>query len=66
MIASALTTAGVENCDVKAASPFDVSGTGALTGAMKAYEVATDQKLTKRRKTLLTRKSKLPLILQTK
>ena len=58
MIASALTTAGVENCDVKAASPFDVSGTGALTGAMKAYEVATDQKLDEKKKDIANKEIK--------
>lgn len=50
MIASALTTAGVTNCNVKAASPFNVSGTGALTGAIKAYEVATDEELSEEKK----------------
>lgn len=58
MIASALTTAGVENCDVKAASPFDVSGTGALTGAMKAYEIATDQKLDEKKKDIANKEIK--------
>lgn len=52
MIASALTTAGVANCKVQAASPFEVSGTGALTGAMKAYEVATSEELDEEKKTL--------------
>ena len=32
MIASTLLTSGVENCNVVAASPIEVSGTGALTG----------------------------------
>lgn len=58
MIASALTTAGVENCEVKAASPFAVSGTGALTGAMKAYEVATDQKLDDKKKDIANKEIK--------
>lgn len=58
MIASALTTAGVENCNVKAASPFGVSGTGALTGAMKAYEVATDQKLSDDKKEIANKEIK--------
>lgn len=48
----------VENCDVKAASPFDVSGTGALTGAMKAYEVATDQKLDEKKKDIANKEIK--------
>ncbi len=38
MIASNLATAGVVNCEVLAAAPFQVSGTGALTGALMAYE----------------------------
>ncbi len=38
MIASNLATAGVTNCEVLAAAPFQVSGTGALTGALMAYE----------------------------
>ena len=41
MIASTLTTSGVENCNVVAASPIEVSGTGALTGIMMAYETAS-------------------------
>lgn len=45
MIASTLTTAGVENCNVIAACPFEVSGTGALTGVIMAYEKANDQNL---------------------
>lgn len=45
MIASTLTTAGVENCNVIAACPFEVSGTGALTGVIMAYETANDQNL---------------------
>ena len=38
MIASNLATAGVTNCEVLAAAPFPVSGTGALTGTLMAYE----------------------------
>ncbi len=41
MIAGALSTAGVSNCNVIAACPFPVSGTGALTGILKAYDAAT-------------------------
>ena len=37
MIASTLLTSGVENCNVVAGSPIEVSGTGALTGIMMAY-----------------------------
>ena len=32
MIATSLSTSGVKNCEVVAACPFEVSGTGALTG----------------------------------
>lgn len=45
MIASTLTTAGMENCNVIAACPFEVSGTGALTGIMMAYEIASGTQL---------------------
>ncbi len=45
MIAAALSTSGVANCDVLAASPFAVSGTGALTGILIAYETAADEEL---------------------
>ncbi len=39
-IYNALQTAGVENCNVVVTAPFDVSGTGALTGIFMAYEAA--------------------------
>lgn len=45
MIASTLSTSGVVNCDVLAASPFEVSGTGALTGIIMAYESASGVRL---------------------
>lgn len=38
MIENALITAGVKNANVKAAAPFKVSGTAALTGILKGYE----------------------------
>ncbi len=41
MIASTLSTSGVKNCEVLAAAPFPVSGTGALTGVIMAYEDAS-------------------------
>ncbi len=37
-IYNALQTAGVENCNVVVTAPFEVSGTGALTGIFLAYE----------------------------
>lgn len=45
MIASTLTTSGIENCNVVAAAPIEVSGTGALTGIMMAYEEASGESL---------------------
>ena len=41
MYRSALTTAGITDARVIVSAPFSVSGTGALTGAYKAYEDAT-------------------------
>lgn len=41
MYQSALATAGVKDAKVIAAAPFPVSGTGALTGILKAFEQAT-------------------------
>lgn len=35
---NALQTAGVENCNLVVTAPFEVSGTGALTGVFMAYE----------------------------
>ena len=52
MIASALSTSGVENCNVLCAAPFEVSGTGALTGAMMAYETASGETLSEEKKEL--------------
>ncbi|MED3647041.1 DUF1002 domain-containing protein [Halalkalibacterium halodurans] len=42
MYANALVTAGVEDADIYVTAPFPVSGTAALTGLLKAYEVAAD------------------------
>ena len=39
-IASILSTSGITDCEVLAAAPFMVSGTGALTGVMMGYEQA--------------------------
>lgn len=38
MVANALTTAGITNAKVIIAAPFEVSGTAALTGIIKAFE----------------------------
>ncbi len=54
MIASTLLTSGVENCNVVAASPIEVSGTGALTGIMMAYESASGEELSEDQKAAAT------------
>lgn len=54
MIATTLSTAGVVNCDVLAAAPFEVSGTGALTGVIMAYESASGVALDPVKKELAT------------
>lgn len=54
MIATTLSTAGIENANVIAAAPFPVSGTGALTGVMKAFEDATGKPLPEDKKELAT------------
>lgn len=52
MIASTLSTSGVYNCEVLTVAPFEVSGTGALTGVMMAYEAGTGQQLDPEKKSL--------------
>ena len=54
MISSTLITAGVENANVIAVAPFEVSGTGALTGCFKAFEKATGQELDEEKKEIAT------------
>ena len=54
MIASTLLTSGVENCNVVAAAPMEVSGTGALTGIMMAYEKASGKTLSEEQKAAAT------------
>lgn len=54
MIANALSTAGVTNCEAVAACPYEVSGTGALTGVIMAYESASGQQLDTAKKDLAT------------
>lgn len=54
MISSTLLTSGVKNCNVVAASPIEVSGTGALTGIMMAYEKATGTTLNDNQKAAAT------------
>ncbi len=45
MYINALTTAGITDAQVIVSAPFPVSGTGALTGAYKAYEDITGNSL---------------------
>lgn len=52
MISNALVTAGMTDANVIAAAPFKVSGTGALTGVMKAFEDATGKQLDPAKKEL--------------
>lgn len=54
IIKSTLTTAGIYDCNVIAAAPFAVSGTGALTGIMKAFETITGAPLEDDKKELAT------------
>lgn len=50
MYQSALVTAGVKDAKIIAAAPFPVSGTGALTGILKAFEQATGEKISDEQK----------------
>lgn len=43
MYKNALVTAGIQDADIYVTAPVRVSGTAALTGMIKAFEVATDQ-----------------------
>lgn len=52
MVASTLSTAGMENANAVIAAVFPVSGTGALTGVMKAFEGASGKKLDEDKKEL--------------
>lgn len=45
MYENALTTAGITDADVVVAGPFEITGTAALVGAMKAYEAMTGEKI---------------------
>ncbi|MGM9534497.1 MAG: DUF1002 domain-containing protein [Intestinibacter sp.] len=52
MVASTLSTAGLTGANCVIAAVFPVSGTGALTGVMKAFENATGEKLDEDKKEL--------------
>lgn len=43
MYLNALITAGIEDAKIKVVAPFEVSGTAALTGLIKAYEVSSNE-----------------------
>ncbi|MDP4550288.1 DUF1002 domain-containing protein [Alkalihalobacillus macyae] len=43
MYANALITAGVKDADIYVTAPIEVSGTAALTGLIKAYEISSDK-----------------------
>ncbi len=45
MYTNALVTAGLKNAKVTVVGPFNISGTSALVGAMKAYAVMTGQEI---------------------
>lgn len=45
MYINPLATAGVTDANIYVTAPFVVSGTGALTGILKAYEVSTGEKI---------------------
>lgn len=45
MYANAANTAGIQDAQINVAAPFEVSGTAALTGIIKAFELASGNKL---------------------
>lgn len=48
--ADALITAGITDAKIQISAPYDVSGTAALTGIMKAYETPAEPPLIRRSK----------------
>ncbi|KIL75231.1 DUF1002 domain-containing protein [Bacillus badius] len=50
MYANALSTAGIKDADIYITAPFEVSGTAALTGLIKAYETSTGEKIPEEQK----------------
>ena len=58
MVATTLSTAGLTDADVVIAANFPVSGTGALTGIMKAFEDATGKPLEEDKKELASEEDK--------
>src|SRR5699024_12574045 len=51
---NALSTADVKDAKIYKTAPFQVSGTGALTGIMQAYEVTSGEKITEDKKDAAT------------
>ena len=54
MYRNALATAGVEDATIKVAGPFNITGTAALVGVMKAYEDMTGEKISEESKDAAT------------
>lgn len=54
MYRNALATAGVENASIKVAGPFNITGTAALVGVMKAYEEMTGKEISEESKDAAT------------
>ncbi len=50
MVINAVATAGITDAKVKVAAPFNVSGTAALTGIIKAFEDATGENVSEQQK----------------
>lgn len=50
MLSNALLTSGVTNAEIKASSPFPVTGTSALSGILKGFEGARGQELSLKNK----------------
>ncbi len=54
MYRNALATAGIQDATVKVAGPFNITGTAALVGAMKAYEAMTGETISEETKDAAT------------
>ena len=54
MYQNALTTAGITDAEVVVAGPFEITGTAALVGAMKAYEEMSGEKISEDNKDAAT------------
>lgn len=54
MYRNALATAGIQDATVKVAGPFNITGTAALVGAMKAYEAMTGEAISEETKDAAT------------